>query len=167
MKKIDLGQAITILANVGVIFGIVFLAIEIRHASDATRLQTIESVSAGWFQLNDAIIRDPQVARAWTVGLYNPSALSDTEAVQFSMYLRMFVGQVSRVGQHRDLGLVPDTEYQNALRELATIVDTPGGRLYREAEPFFDLDFADLLRPYMGQEPSFDLMLGRDTSALK
>ena len=167
MKKIDLGQAFTILANVGVIIGIVFLAIEIRHASDATRLQTIESVSAGWFQLNDAIVRDPQVARVWTVGLYNPSALSDAEAVQFSMYLRMFSNQVLRVGQHRDLGLLPDTEYQNALRQLAALVDTPGGRLYREGEPFFDLDFADLLRPYMGQEPSFDLMLGRDTSALK
>ncbi len=167
MKKIDLGQAFTVLANVGVIIGIVFLAIEIRHASDATRLQTIDSVTDGIFQLNDAIVRDPQVARVWIVGLYNPSALSDAEAVQFSMYLRMYINQVYRVGQHRDLGLLPDTEYQNALRELATLVDTPGGRLYREGETYFDLDFADLLRPYMGQEPSFDLMLGRDTSALK
>ena len=58
MKKIELGQAITILANVGVIIGIVFLAIEVRHASDATRLQTIEGVSAGWFQLNDEVKRD-------------------------------------------------------------------------------------------------------------
>jgi len=167
MKKIDLGQAITILANVGVIIGIVFLAIEIRYASDATRLQTIESVSAGWFHLNDAVIRDPQVARAWTVGLYNPSALSDAEAAQFSMYLRMFSNQVRRVGQLSDLGLLPDTEYQGALSQLATIADTPGGRLFREAEPLFDLEFTDLLRPYMGQEPSFDLMLGRDTSALQ
>jgi hypothetical protein len=167
MKKIDLGQAFTILANVGVIIGIVFLAIEIRHASDATRLQTIESVSAGWFQLNDAIVRDPQVARVWVVGLYNPSALSDTEAIQFSMYLRMFTNQVRRVVQHHDLGLVPDIEFQTALRQLATIIETPGGRLFREGEPFFDLEFADRLRPYMGQERTFDLMLGRDTSALK
>jgi hypothetical protein len=31
MKKIDLGQTITILANVGVIAGIVFLAIELQQ----------------------------------------------------------------------------------------------------------------------------------------
>ncbi len=31
MKKIDLGQTITILANVGVIAGIVFLAVELRQ----------------------------------------------------------------------------------------------------------------------------------------
>lgn len=31
MKKIDLGQFISILANVGVISGIIFLAVEIRQ----------------------------------------------------------------------------------------------------------------------------------------
>ena len=34
MKKIDLGQAITILANVGVIAGIVFLGIELRQNNE-------------------------------------------------------------------------------------------------------------------------------------
>ena len=34
MKKIDLGQTITILANVGVIAGIVFLAIELRQNNE-------------------------------------------------------------------------------------------------------------------------------------
>ena len=115
MKKIDLGQAFSILANFGVIVGIVFLAIEVRHASNATELQTIENVTNGWIGLNEAIISDPQVARAFIVGLYNPAELSDVETVQFSMYLRMFNNQVGRVRKHRDLGLVPDEEYQNSL----------------------------------------------------
>lgn len=40
MKKIDLGQAITILANIGVIAGIVFLAVEINQSTLQTQLQT-------------------------------------------------------------------------------------------------------------------------------
>ena len=168
VKKIELGQFITILANVGVIIGIVFLAIEVRHASNATRLQTIESVWSGWFQLNDAIIRDPQVARAWTVGLYNPTVLTNPEAAQFSMYLRMFQNQVQRIRMHHELGLFPRSEYEHALEQLSQLIRTPGGRLYREAErELFDATFAEDLQPYMSQEPIFDLILGRDTASLK
>ena len=39
MKKIDLGQMITILANVGVIAGIVFLAIELRQNNELLAAQ--------------------------------------------------------------------------------------------------------------------------------
>ena len=40
MKKIDLGQTITILANVGVIAGIVFLAVELQQNNEMIRGQT-------------------------------------------------------------------------------------------------------------------------------
>jgi len=43
MKKIDLGQTISIFANVGVIAGIVFLAFEIRQNTVATQMQTAQS----------------------------------------------------------------------------------------------------------------------------
>ena len=39
MKKIDLGQTITILANIGVLAGIVFLAVELRQNSELMRIQ--------------------------------------------------------------------------------------------------------------------------------
>ena len=39
MKKLDYGQAISILANVGVIAGIVFLAVEIQQNSEALGVQ--------------------------------------------------------------------------------------------------------------------------------
>ena len=40
MKKIDLGQRISILANLGVIAGIVFLGIEVRQNNDALNSQS-------------------------------------------------------------------------------------------------------------------------------
>jgi hypothetical protein len=39
MKKIDFGQTVTILANVGVIAGIVFLAVELHQNNDLLRAQ--------------------------------------------------------------------------------------------------------------------------------
>jgi len=43
MKKIDVGQTITILANIGVIAGIILLAYEISQNSEAIRLQAAQS----------------------------------------------------------------------------------------------------------------------------
>ena len=40
MKKIDLGQTITILANLGMIAGIVFLAVELRQNNSELASQT-------------------------------------------------------------------------------------------------------------------------------
>ena len=162
-----LNERLTLIANISVVLGIIFLAVEVRHASNATELQTIESVTNGWVGLNEAIVSDPQVARSLIVGLYNPMALSNVEAAQFSMFLRMFTNQVDRVGMHRDLGLVPDTDYESALRQLAQFMDTPGGRRYSETDPGFQRNWADRIQPYRGQEPVFDLILGRDTSALR
>jgi hypothetical protein len=39
LKKIDLGQTITILANIGVIAGIIFLAIELRQNNELMRAE--------------------------------------------------------------------------------------------------------------------------------
>jgi hypothetical protein len=45
MKKIDLGQTISILANLGVIAGIVFLGYEISQNTDAIRSATIQAIA--------------------------------------------------------------------------------------------------------------------------
>jgi hypothetical protein len=46
MKKIGLGQTITILANVGVIAGIVFLAVEIRQNNRIVQAQTRAQIAS-------------------------------------------------------------------------------------------------------------------------
>ena len=52
MKKIDLGQAITILANAGVIAGIVFLAVELRQNTQAIRLTASQSMASELAEFN-------------------------------------------------------------------------------------------------------------------
>ena len=55
MKKIDLGQSITILANLGVIAGIVFLGYEMRQNTIAVRSAAaqgiVDQLSAGYEML--------------------------------------------------------------------------------------------------------------------
>ena len=154
-------------ANVGVLIGLIFLAVEVRHAGNATELQTIESTTEGWFRLNELIISDPEIARIFVLGLDYPEALTDVESIQFSMYMRMFANQVVRVGNHYELGLSTQEDYQGALRELATFISKPGGELYRKTSPRFDEKWSELLAPYINSAPVVELMLGRDVNNLK
>ena len=58
MKKIELGQIITILANIGVIAGIVFLAIELQQNNKLLEAQAISVV------LETRMVRVEQVAES-------------------------------------------------------------------------------------------------------
>ena len=62
MKKVDLGQSITILANVGVLAGIVLLAYELRQNSEALRLQAAQAHLNTSYEVDMAIAQDDALA---------------------------------------------------------------------------------------------------------
>ena len=167
MKKFDIVKSVAIIANLGVIVGLVFVALEVRHARTATELQRIADVKSGWFALNDAIVRDTEFTRIYITGLYKPDSISTIEAAQFSMYLRMFVNQVDRIAQQHDLGLISEEGYLGAVAQMAALMETPGGRKYRENESYFDDKWLEDMEPFLGKEATFNLLLGRDPSSLK
>ena len=153
-----------IITNVGVLVGLVFLGIEIRHASDMGQAQMADAGVAGHNALNLAIVSDPQVARMFIVGLYEPEKLSDTEAVQFASYLRAAVNQHLRLRRMHQLGFDSAENQVHERRQIAQILSTPGGKLFlhsnREVFPPYLLDE---LQPYLGQELKDDYILGRKT----
>ena len=62
MKKIDLGQAIAIVANLGVIASIAFLAFELRQNTQAVELASAQSYLAGGSELDLRIATDTSLA---------------------------------------------------------------------------------------------------------
>ena len=69
-------QWLTLIANVGVLVGVIFLAVELRHSSNAISAQTQDSIADGFIQLNLATISDPTVGENWVIGLYEPERLT-------------------------------------------------------------------------------------------
>ncbi len=82
---------LTLLANVGVLAGIVFLALEMRHNSNAINAQTHDSIADGFITLNMATITDATVGIVWVAGLNDPASLSESEAIQLTR--RNFFGK--------------------------------------------------------------------------
>ena len=62
MEKINIGQAIGILANLGVLGGVVFLGVELRQNTRAVQLTAAESYLSGGSALDLRIVQDPELA---------------------------------------------------------------------------------------------------------
>jgi len=65
MKKIDFGQTISILANVGVIAGIFFLGVELRQNTNAIRGTTIQAISSQLVESNFIGVDNADLRLAW------------------------------------------------------------------------------------------------------
>jgi len=159
---------LTLGANIGVIVSLLFLAFEINQSTKATAAAASDSVVDGYNTLNMAVISDPQLARVFIVGLYEPNRLTDVEAVQFAMWLRSLVNQHMRLRRLTLLGLYSDTERHPDVEQLAELMSTPGGKQFLESNKnIFPSDLLDDIEPYLNQEPKSDFVLGRDSLPLE
>ncbi len=164
MNSEKINQRLTLAANVGVLIGVIFLALEVRHASDMAQAQMADSAVAGHNELNLALVSDPQVARVFVVGLYEPSNLSDAEAVQFAAWMRAYVNQNLRLRRMNQLGFKSAEEGIDELRQLARMLSTPGGALFLESNrDVFPEYLLQEIQPFLGQVSKDDFILGRKT----
>jgi hypothetical protein len=88
MKRIDIGQAIGIAANVGVIAGIVFLAYELRQNTVATQLVAAQALVDQIGETNRLIAENPEFAdllRRSAVG----DELSDTDQLRMRQFFML------------------------------------------------------------------------------
>ncbi len=65
MKKIDLGQTIAILANLGVIASLLFVGVQVQQGATATRSATVLQLKDSWVQLNLAAATSVELAEAF------------------------------------------------------------------------------------------------------
>ena len=89
MKKIDLGQMITILANVGVIAGIAFLAIELQQNNQLLSAQARTERAAVRISYVDNLTNNQALLSAM-VKDRNQDPLSALEKVMLSRWVKLY-----------------------------------------------------------------------------
>jgi hypothetical protein len=160
MKKIDVGQAIAILANIGVIAGIAFLALEVRNSRIATLAQTQDSIADGFITLNMATISNPEIGATFQKGLYQPEELSEMEAIRFSMHMRALFNQFRRIFQLYEAGLIDESSWALYATEAFTFLSSPGGQRHFAVNELEERFRAAILQ-YEDSAQNVDLLLGR------
>ena len=163
MNAEKLSTRLAIAANFGVIVSILFLAFEINQSTKATAAAASESVISGYNALNLPIISDPQVARVFILGLYQPDALTDIEAVQFAMWLRSSVNQHMKIRELTQRGLFSEAMEGGDIQQLARMLSTPGGKIFFEGnKDIMPQELLQDIEPYLGQQLETDFTFGRD-----
>jgi len=112
MKKIDLGQTVSVLANLGVIAGIVFLGYEMRQNTQAIQASTLQ----GMVDLTTNYLIDTSLDEGFIQVLNkaqeDPGQLSKTEALQLQRVLRSQWSRYQSAFLHWRRGSLGDADWE-------------------------------------------------------
>ena len=116
MKKIDLGQTVNTLANVGVIGGLIFLGFEMQQNTNIARAtayrENVQDIAA-W---RSQILSDPELARlsnAYREGEWK--TFDRIERSRVGMLVNNIMGSYENTYFARNYGTIGDTEWERFL----------------------------------------------------
>lgn len=134
MNSDKLNHWLTLGANIGVLAGIVFLALEIRQNSDLARLQFAEDRQALWQEGEIAVFGD-KIAVVWAKSIQDPASLTLAETRALDAYLAFQLTNASRVFQLEKAGLL-ESGYTKSYVEgnLPFFFDTQFAKVWWEIE---------------------------------
>jgi hypothetical protein len=110
MDSDKLNKWLTLAANVGVIAGIVFLAIEIRQNSDAVRAQTRTQLSEQVMELLSVNMNDQEYASVLMRG-NNVEELSPVEQYQYWRHRSAWLAHWINVAYQYEMGMYDESEF--------------------------------------------------------
>jgi hypothetical protein len=120
MKKIDLGQTITILSNIGVLIGIVLLVFELNQSRQMMRAQTRTEIAQGSIDALNLRGTNGDVRDLWERAS-SEDGLPETERGQFSLLVSAVFRYHENVHYQYRLGLYDEAEFdaqRNAWRGI-------------------------------------------------
>lgn len=126
MKKIDFGQMITALANVGVIASLIFVGVQVRQQAAATRSATMLQLKDSWVQLNLASATSVELADAFqSVEEQGWSGASYADRFMLEgLYRTLFHNWSNAYYQYQN-GTLDETQWRAYLREARWNAENP------------------------------------------
>jgi hypothetical protein len=131
LKKINLGQTVSTLANVGIVASIIFLAMEVRDNATQTRVDSVQVIVGQFVAWQAQIADNDALAEIYTTGLADFDQLSETEKTRFDSLMRSYLNIVGQAMAARGEGvIIPDVPIQGRAVEggLSRHLDQPGFR---------------------------------------
>jgi len=132
MKKIDLGQTVQIIANVGVIAGIIFLAIELRQNNEQLKLQSYQAWVAANLELNNTAAVD-DLSEILIVGNANSADLDRGNAIEYALWNYSFFQLIQATDYLYQTGSLDPALWDSEINRAAVHLGLPGVRQWWDA----------------------------------
>lgn len=138
MKKIDLGQTLGVLANLAVVSGIVFLAVQIREERDYAIVENTTTVGHGMADWMSSVAHDRDRSDVVFRGSQDFQNLAPLEQFEFDLLMRSWIMRIEmgRLAQNRNVspqGSGPGGESTVLTGNLVRYFDSPGTRQWWES----------------------------------
>lgn len=126
MKQIDFGQTVTLVANFGVIFGIVFLVIEVQQNTQTIKAAAVQdSVTTAREQIQ-LFASDADTNRINMIGVGDPSRLSPEELQRYVWITRSGLLGIQGLFRQWELEILPDDDWEVWEKVLCANTATAG-----------------------------------------
>jgi Zn-dependent M32 family carboxypeptidase len=112
-----LNQWLAVLANIGVVIGIIFLALEIRTNTATNRIAIQSSFSANWVDINGGIAYNRDLAEIIEKAIAGED-LNTVEHRQFHHYVRQLSSQAALMRRLYQEGFATADDVDNAYQAL-------------------------------------------------
>jgi hypothetical protein len=133
-----------------VIGTLIYLSVQIRDHTLSVRTQAHESIWTGFNDLNIQVVQNPDLFDAFLAGLYVPQTLDRRQEGWFALTMRCYHNHWMKMLRLYQAGAVPQSDWQKVASEAAQLLDTPGGKLFRQANRLF-VDLYVELEPLYGR----------------
>lgn len=157
-----LNQWLTLGANIGVLVGIIFLAVEMQQNTDMMQAQTRDSITAKQLDMGMAVATDMDVARLWSEGLRNSSSFTpgSPEKARYTQLIQSILRMWENELYQYQKGLYDENEFQPRMgrwRELLQYPDPGFRRVWCEVRFSFSVDLRKLLDSYVNEVSSCEI----------
>ncbi len=140
----SIGELVAAIATIATLF---YLAMQIRHSSEATRGASQQALLDTSFDASWELGRDVEHARIVGAGLLDFDALNDRDKTIFSLTVQRYVGNLEKGLRLREAGLIDPETLDSVGLGVVLVIESPGGaswwESYRVAAPSMVTDYLD------------------------
>ncbi|MEZ5572271.1 MAG: hypothetical protein R3E64_09620 [Halioglobus sp.] len=125
-----------IVGALAVFLTLVYLAIQIRQNTNATRAASHHAVTDALNQLNLSLAENEEVARIWVSGMNDRSSLTDIQRERYDALLRAYMHACDTMYYQAQVGAGDNGLWKAEERYLAVVLTSPGGKTWFEDNSF-------------------------------
>ena len=122
MQSENINRYISLGANLGVLIGLILVAVEINQANTTARAEMAASHQDRWVDI-DISWQDAEFAKTWAKSLTDPDQLTTAEMLQMNGFMWSFVDHLGNYKLMWDLGIFrpPQEPYEKVVIDAADI----------------------------------------------
>lgn len=135
MKRLDAGQTIAMIANVGVLVGLMVLIVEVRLANRIATASTEIEVRGNFAEISASLSEDEALAKLMVAAMEPEAEFTAVERLRLASVVRRFNNAWLSVETAYENGMVPAATFEMTRNDIRGVLASfPGARpLWRNA----------------------------------